>query len=559
MIIMDRDRCVVRCENTGTELVIVKGTTFKEVLQYLPVENKEQFIAAYVNNRSQYLNYTIYNNVTVRYITPAHFEGSRVYRRTIMFMLHKAVRELYPDKALKVEFSVGRGAYFEIVGGEPNVDYSTILKEKLLEYIKSDIEIKTETIHFDDLIKYYRENNLNDKIDLIDSLNQLYYTVNIMGDDKSYFYGTLASSTSQITLFDIVKYHNGYAIVVPKRTNLGELEELPSSQKIYDVFVTHKKWINILNIESLGKLNKRIDAGDADDLVKIAEALHEKTMSNLADKIYEQYQNGARVVMISGPSSSGKTTSSYRLSIQLRVLGLKPIIIGMDNYFVNREDTPLDDKGRYNFESLGAIDIQLFNKQINDLINGEEVDIPKYDFVSGTRQYIDNRLKLEKNSIIIIEGIHALNPASSESIDREKIFKIYVSPMTSMSLDNTSYLSTTDNRLIRRMVRDYQFRGTSALDTLKRWGSVRAGEEKHILPYQDEADFQFNSALFYEIGVLRSFIEPLLREVPRNTQEYSEALRLRRLLEHFRVISSKIVPSTSLLKEFIGGSSFNIK
>lgn len=556
---MDRDRCIVKCENTGTELVIVKGTTFKEVLQYLPLENKGQYIAAYVNNKNQDLNYTIYNNITVRYITPAHFEGSRVYRRTIIFMLHKAVRELFPDMTLKVQFSVGRGAYFEIIDGDLTVDYSSVLKEKINEYIKQDIEIKTENIFYDDLKRYYKENNLKDKINLIESLNQLYYTVNIMGEDKSYFYGTLASSTSQITLFDIVKYYNGYTIVVPKRCDLTQLEELPSSRKIYEVFTMHKKWINILNIESLGKLNKRIDSGEIEDLVKIAEGLHEKTMSNLADKIYQEYQNGMRVIMISGPSSSGKTTSSYRLSIQLRVLGLKPLIIGMDNYFVNRVDTPLDDKGRYNFESLKAIDIELFNKQINELINGKEVDIPKYDFVSGTRKYIDNKLKLDDNSVIIIEGIHALNPASSESIDRDKIFKIYVSPMTSMALDNTSYLSTTDNRLIRRMVRDFQFRGTSALDTLKRWGSVRAGEEEHILPYQDEADFQFNSALFYEIGALKPLIEPLLRDVPRNAQEYSEAVRLSRVLEHFRPISSKIVPSTSLLKEFIGGSSFNIK
>lgn len=556
---MKKDRCVVRCVNTGKELVVVPGTTVKEMLEYLPLDNKELYISAYVNNKSKDLNYVISNNLTVRYITPSHFEGSRVYRRTLMFMLYKAVSELYPEAVLKVQYSVGVGAYFEIENIDDKEDISKALKLKIEEYVASDIDIERDVIHIDELKSVFEKNRQTDKLELMESMGHLYYTINTMGGSYGYFYGTLAASTGQIKLFDIEKFYNGYVIIMPKRSNPAELEASPKSKNMYSVFSIHKKWMKILDISTIGQLNKKVQSGAAPDLIKVGEAMHEKQLSMLADTILERYRNGVRAIMISGPSSSGKTTSSYRLGIQLRVLGLEPVIIAMDNYFVNRDQTPLDEKGRFDYECLEAIDVAFFNQQINELIDGKEVDIPQYNFVEGRRQFIDNKLKLKANSIIVIEGIHALNPKTTSSIERDKIYKLYVSAMTSISMDNTSYISTTDNRLIRRIVRDYQFRGCSALDTIRRWGSVRTGEEKYIFPFQSEADYQFNSSLFFEIGVLKPYVEALLSDVPPNTEEYSEASRLLKMLEYFTPISDKIVPSTSLLKEFIGGSSFDIK
>ncbi len=553
------NRCVVRCENIGDEITVVAGTTLRELIQYLPESEKESYIAAYVNNKSKDLNYVINTNITVRFITPSHFEGTRVYRRTLIFMLSKALRELYPDVKLNVQFSVGLGAYFELEGAEEDVDISHELKSKIKEYIAQDIDIECETLHADELRDIFVKSGENDKLELMESLRYLYYTVNRLDGITGYRYSPLAASTGYISIFDIEKFYNGYLIVMPSRNNLNQLEPLPKSRKIHEVFSIYKRWMSILDVSTIGQLNQKIQRGEAADLVKIGEALHEKNMSNLADMIYEKYNNGVRVVMLSGPSSSGKTTSSYRLSVQLRVMGLEPVIIGMDNYFVNRVDTPLDEKGRYDYERLESIDVLLLNQQINELIMGNEVEIPHYNFVKGEREYIGNVLKLKSNSVLVIEGIHALNPEATSAIDRDKIFKIYVSALTSISLDNMSYVSTTDNRLLRRMVRDNQFRGSSALETLKRWGSVRNGEEKYIFPFQNEADFQFNSALFYEIGVLKHYAEPLLMGVPRDTEEYGEAKRLCNLLEFFTPIPASLVPSSSLLKEFIGGSSFDIK
>lgn len=556
---MESIRCVVRCENTGKELVVVPGTTIRELLEFMPIDNKELYIAAYINNRSKDLNYVISNNLTVRYITPSHFEGSRVYRRTLFFLLYKAVSELLPKAVLKIHYSVGLGAYFELENYDGNDDLSHKLKAKIKEYVDADTYIKRNKVYSDDLKAIFEQSGRVDKLELMESIGSLYYTVNTLGDTKGYFYGTLAASTGQIKLFDIEKFYNGYVIIMPKRSNPSELEESPISEKMYGVFSIHKKWVKILDVATIGQLNKKLQNGHGSDLIKVAEAFQDKVLSLLADAIYDRYKKGVRAIMISGPSSSGKTTSSYRLGIQLRVLGLEPVIIAMDNYFVDRDKTPLDEKGRFDYECLEAIDVEFFNQQINELIEEKEVDIPQYNFVEGRRQFINNKLKLKPNSIIVIEGIHALNPKATSSIERDKIYKLYVSAMTSISMDNTSYISTTDNRLIRRIVRDYQFRGCSALDTIRRWGSVRTGEEKYIFPYQNEADYQFNSSLFFEIGVLKPYVEQLLAEVPENTEEYSEAARLMDMLKYFTPIPDKIVPSTSLLKEFIGGSSFDIK
>lgn len=556
---MKKDRSVVRCENTGKELVVVNGTTAKEMLEYLPLEDKDKYISAYINNKSKDLNYVISDNVTIRYITQSHFEGSRVYRRTLFFLLSKAISELYPTAVLKIQYSVGVGAFFVLEGMADDTDFSAAIKAKMSEYVNADLEIEREMTYIDDIKREFEKRGRVDKLELMESLGHMYYTINSMGDTKDYFYGTLAASAGQVKLFEIEKFYNGYVIIMPRRGEPTRLEDSPHSDNMYKVFSLHKMWMKILDINTIGQLNKRIQDGQGADLIKIAEAFHEKQMSLLADKIYERYKDGVRAILISGPSSSGKTTSSYRLGIQLRVMGLEPVIVAMDNYFVDRANTPLDEKGRYDYECLEAIDIAFFNQQINELIDGKEIDVPQYNFVEGRRQFIGNKLKLKPNSIIVIEGIHALNPKATMSVDRDKLYKLYVSAMTSLSMDNTSYISTTDNRLMRRIVRDYHFRGCSALDTIRRWGSVRTGEEKYIFPYQNEADYQFNSSLFFEIGVLKPHIELLLASVPQNTEEYSEAARLMNLLEYFVPIPDTMVPSTSLLKEFIGGSSFDVK
>ena len=403
----------------------------------------------------------------------------------------------------------------------------------------------------------YTELGFDDKVALLDTRPRLYSDLYTLGDTAGYFYGSLAPSTGYITLFDITPYYNGFYLSLPLRTAPDRLQREVHQEKMFDIFREYQSWVRIMGVPTVGDVNSKVLAGDAGGMIKLAEAFHERKFAQTADAILEANRTrGTRMVLISGPSSSGKTTSAKRLGLQLGVLGLKPVLISLDDYFVDREHTPRDENGEYDYEALEAIDLELFNDHLRRLIRGESVDIPRYDFITGRRTWHNAPLTLDERSILVIEGIHGLNPRLTPAIPDEQKFRIYISCFTSVAMDNLSRIATTDNRLLRRLTRDYQQRGSDALATLSRWASVRRGEERHIFPYQENADVMFNSSLFYEISVLRPFAEKILREVPDTVPEFDEARRMLKFLDNFIPIAPDEVPPTSILREFIGGSSF---
>ncbi len=550
----------IHCENTGSELHVKPGTTLSEVLSMLALKSKSEtpFLAAYVNNRLKELYYQIFNPVSLRFVDITHFEGMRVYQRTLFFVMQKAVRDLFPGQRLHIKHSVAKGFYCEIEGMEEvSLDQIKAIENRMHELVAQDIPIIRQKLLSEEAIQLYTKLGMPDKIALLETRPHLYVTLYMMADLAGYFYGSLAPSSVYVPLFGLHKYYKGIHLSVPCRTHPSELEHMVPQRKMFDVFNEYTRWVDVLGVATIGALNARILGGGGGDLIKIAEAFHEKKLANIADQIAEANETGGgRIVLISGPSSSGKTTFAKRLSIQLRILGMHPVVISLDDYFVNREQTPKDEKGEYDYEALEAIDIELFNKQLMQLLNGEVVEVSRYDFITGKRVFDGNRLKMDDRSVIIIEGIHGLNPGLTPHIDNKLKFKIYVSAFTSISMDNMNRIATTDNRLIRRIVRDYNTRGSDATATLRRWESVRRGEDRHIFPNQEQADVMFNSSLFYEIAVLKSHVEPLLHEVPDTMPEYGEARRLLKFLDQFTPLNGKEIPPTSILREFIGGSSF---
>ena len=517
------------------------------------------FLAAYVNNRIKELNYRIYKPVTVRFIDITSFEGIRVYQRTISFILQKAVRELFPDRTLYIRHSLGAsGFYCEISGFGPiPAEHLDAIKARMRGIIDRNLPIQGVKMLTDTARKIYEGFGMTDKIALLDSRPRLYSKIYTIDSLPGYFYGALTPSTGYTPQFDLHSYYNGFFIALPLRTDPTRLHQSVHQEKMFDVFHQYQSWVEIMGVPTVGQLNSKVLAGDASELIKIAEAFHENKLAQVAGCVAEaNRERGVRLVLISGPSSSGKTTFAKRLGVQLRVLGLNPVLISLDDYFVDREKTPRDENGEYDYEALEAIDLEQFNDHLKRLERGESVDIPRYDFISGTRQWHDNPLQLDERSVLIVEGIHGLNPALTPGVPESRKFKIYVSCFTSVALDNVSRIATSDNRLLRRLTRDYRTRGNDALSTLARWESVRRGEEKHIFPYQENADVMFNSSLFYEISVLRRFAEPILREVPDTVPEYGEAKRMLKFLDNFIPISPEEIPPTSLLREFIGGSSF---
>ena len=546
------------CENNGSELSVNMGTSLREVIDMLALNSPQPFLAAYVNNRIKELNYKIYKPISVRFIDITHFEGTRVYQRTLFFIMHKAVHDLYPEATFSIRHSVSKGFYCEIDDHDELSDEQIAqIKQRMDEIIAADIPIVRERLLASEVETIYSKLGFDDKIALLRTRPRLYADVYRMADMAGYFYGALAPSTGYIHLFDIRRYYNGLHLAVPRRIDPTQLENIVPQDKMFDIFKEYKEWVEVMGVQNIGSLNSKVLAGESSDLIKVAEAFHEKKLGAIADSIYDaNISRGARIVLISGPSSSGKTTFAQRLGIQLRILGLRPVTISLDDYFVNREDTPRDEKGDYDFEALEAIDIALFNEQLNLLLKGESVRVPKFNFITGLREWYDQPLQLDERSILVIEGIHGLNPRLTAAVDDRLKFKVYISALTSISMDNVSRIATTDNRLIRRITRDYYSRGANAESTIRRWPSVRRGEDKHIFPYQENADVMFNSSLFYEIAVLRQFVEPKLREVPNTVPEYAEAKRLLKFLDNFLPIDPAEIPPTSILREFIGGSSF---
>ena len=553
------DTLPVICENAGRTIEVAMGTTLLEVERQLRLDGPHPFLAAYVNNRIKELNYRIYKPVTVRFIDITSFEGIRVYQRTISFILQKAVRELFPDRTLYIRHSLrASGFYCEISGFGPiPAEHLDAIKARMRGIIDRNLPIQGVKMLTDTARKIYEGFGMADKIALLDSRPRLYSKIYTIDSLPGYFYGALTPSTGYTPQFDLHPYYNGFFIALPLRTDPTRLHQIVHQEKMFDVFHQYQSWVEIMGVPTVGQLNSKVLAGDASELIKIAEAFHENKLAQVAGCVAEaNRERGVRLVLISGPSSSGKTTFAKRLGVQLRVLGLNPVLISLDDYFVDREKTPRDENGEYDYEALEAIDLEQFNDHLKRLERGESVDIPRYDFISGTRQWHDNPLQLDERSVLIVEGIHGLNPALTPGVPESRKFKIYVSCFTSVALDNVSRIATSDNRLLRRLTRDYRTRGNDALSTLARWESVRRGEEKHIFPYQENADVMFNSSLFYEISVLRRFAEPILREVPDTVPEYGEAKRMLKFLDNFIPISPEEIPPTSLLREFIGGSSF---
>lgn len=554
------DTVKIFCENTGANLFVNQGTSLLQVAQMLSLEkgNDTPLLAAYVDNRLKELSYRIYSPLTVRFIDITHFEGMRVYQRTLFFILDKAVCDLFPDRKLHIKHAVAKGFYCEIEGMEdiPETEIGRI-KERMQDIIGQNIPIVRQRVTCEEAVETYRQMGLEDKIALLVTRPHLYVTLYKMADIVGYFYGGLAISTGYIHLFDLHKYYKGFRVAVPDRTAPTQLEKEVPQSKMFKIFKEYARWVDIIGVSNIGALNSKILEGKGGELIRMGEALHEKSVGYIADRVAIQHQKGgAKIVLISGPSSSGKTTFSKRLGIQLSILGMHPVLISLDDYFVDREKTPKDADGEYDYEALEAIDLELFNDHLRRLMRGESVDIPRYNFITGRRMQHNDPLTLDERSILIVEGIHGLNPRLTPGVPEEQKFRIYISCFTSVAMDNLSRIATTDNRLLRRLTRDYRQRGADALATLSRWASVRRGEEKHIFPYQENADVMLNSSLFYEISVLRPFAEKILREVPDTVPEYDEARRMLKFLDNFIPIPPDEIPPTSILREFIGGSSF---
>ncbi|MBR3774702.1 MAG: nucleoside kinase [Alistipes sp.] len=553
-----QDKVTVICQNTSTQLEVEMGTSLLELLGQLPSQGEYPILAAYVNNRLKELNYRIFKPMTVRFIDITHYEGYRVYQRTISFILQKAVWDIYRGRKFYIRHSLGRGLYCEFADGEQLTDAGIeALRERMQAIIDARYPILRHRMLTSEINGIYKRFGYDDKMALLNTRPRLYSDIYRMDDMVGYFYGALAPDSGYIHLFDMRRYHEGFYVALPTRLNPSKLDLNVHWDKMLDVFSEYHDWVQIMGVPTVGHLNKKLIDGDMSELIKIAEAFHEKKIAAMADQIYAaNKEHGTRVVLISGPSSSGKTTTSKRLGIQLRILGLDPVLISLDDYFVDRDRTPKDESGEYDFEALEAIDLELLNKDLTRLMAGESVEVPRYDFITGSRKWHENPLKLGERSVIIMEGIHALNPRLTPSIPREHKFGIYASCLTSVAMDNLTRIQTTDNRLLRRITRDYATRGADALATLRRWPSVRRGEEKHIFPYQENADVIFNTSLFYEIMVLRPKIEPILREVPDTEPEYGEARRLLKFLDNFTPLYTDEIPPTSILREFVGGSTF---
>ena len=532
------------------------GLSLKEIASIAEVNTKHDILGAFVNNKLRELSYKVYSPKVIRYIDITHPSGRRMYERSLFFVLNKAIKELLPSHLLRIEHSISKGYYCEIEGLDSvDLDVIMAIHHRMKEIIDLDIPFKRVKMPTEEAIPLFEKEGLQQKVKLLKTKPKLFTSVYSLNGTIDYYYEELVPSTGYLKNFDLVKYFEGMLLMIPRRDNPAKLEDIVIQNKMFDVFQEQKDWLKIIDAETIGDINQLILQEKGGDLIKVAEALHEKKVAQIADKIF--CKNNIQLVLISGPSSSGKTTFSKRLAVQLRVLGLKPVTVGMDDYFVDREHTPRDENGDFDFESIHAVDIEQFNKDLMALMNGKTVEIPRFNFEIGQRIYDGHTLTLEQNGIIIVEGIHALNPMLTSQIEDDKKFKIYLSALTSISMDRHNHVPTTDNRLIRRIVRDAKYRNYTAYDTIKRWPSVRKGEDKNIFPYQEYADVMFNSALLYELAVLKQHAEPLLREVPQTVHEYSEAHRLLKFLSYFVPQSEKEIPPTSILREFLGGSSFN--
>ena len=549
----------IYCKNNKETREFPEGTSLIDIYRELGLNMPYGPVSAKVNNKVENLNFRVYYNKDVEFLDITSASGMRTYVRSLCFILVKAVDDLYPCGTISLEHPVSKGYFCKLhIDRTIGLDDVSRIKKRMQEIINEDLPITRYEQRTEDVIKIFQERGMTDKVKLLSTSGKLYSFYYRLGDTLDCYYSSLVPSTGYIKKFDIVKYYDGLLLQIPNKNNPEKIEELIKQKKMLEVFQEHHRWNEILGISTVGDFNITCNEGHAIDLINVSEALQERKIVKIADEIAARQvgENRVKIILISGPSSSGKTTFSKRLSIQLMTNGLKPYPISLDDYFVNRDNTPLDENGNHDFESLYAVDLPFFKKQLDALLEGGEVELPKFNFSSGMRESSGIKFRLEDNMILILEGIHALNPELTPNIPAENKYKIYVSALTTILLDKHNYIPTTDNRLLRRIIRDSKYRGSSAESTIARWPSVRAGEEKWIFPYQENADAMFNSALLFELAVIKDHIEPILRKVPNKCPEYSEAHRLLHFLSYFVSIQDTELPPTSLLREFLGGSSF---
>ena len=551
-----KQKIQIRCKNNKKSQKVEIGSTLFDVFSSFDLKMTHGPVSARVNNKVEGMHYRVYNSKDVEFLDMNSASGSRAYTRTLFFVLCKAVQDIYPNTDVVIDIPVSNGFYVDIRLGRPVVDEDVnILRRRMQEIIDATMPIRRFTVPTEEAIALFQEKGDVEKVKLLRTSGSIYTTYYKIGEYVDYYYGTLLTNTSQLYLFGLEKYYDGMLLRIPSVSNPDELGEMTRQDKMFDIFKEHHRWQEILGIRTVGDFNQAIDAGHATDIINISEALQEKKLAKIAEEIASR--KGVKLVLLAGPSSSGKTTSCKRLSIQLAVNGLKPLQISLDDYFVDRDKTPKDENGEFDFESIYALNLDLLNEQFNALFRGEEVELPKYDFPSGKSVKSGKKLKLEPNNVLVVEGIHALNPELTAHVPEEQIFRVYASALTTILLDNHNYIPTTDNRLLRRIIRDYKYRGVSAQETIRRWPSVRSGENKWIFPFQENADAMLNTAMLYELSVLKMQAEPLLQQVPENCEEFAEAYRLLKFLKYFKGIPYNNLPPTSLLREFLGGSSFH--
>lgn len=554
----ESETITIYCKNNKSYREVPIGSSLSEIYALVGAPLRYRPLSARVNQRVEDLNYRCWNPKDVEFVDYTSSSGYRTYVRSLCFILVKAVYDLYPNTAFTLEHPVSKGFYCAFEDRrEISKEAIVHIKKRMQEIIAADVPFTLHSIRTADAIELFRKYGLDDKALLIETVGMAYTSYYDMDGYIDYFYGCLVPSSGYIHLFDLIPYEDGVLLQIPKRDNPNELEQLVSQKKMFNAYKEYLTLQRMLNVNYVGDVNRAIELGTAQNIVMVSEAMQEKQIANIAEEIAQRYKDSVRIVLISGPSSSGKTTFCKRLQVQLVTNLLHPVGISLDDYYVNREDTPKDEYGEYDFESLYAIDLPYFDSDLNKLVAGEEIEMPSFDFEAGKRVYRGERLQLKENSILLLEGIHGLNPELATCIPPERIFRVYVSALTTISLDGHNWIPTSDNRLLRRIVRDYRSRGYSAKDTISMWPRVRKGEDKWIYPYQENADATFNSAMIYELAALRKFAEPILSEIRETDDEAAEAYRLLRFLRYFNYIPLEELPKTSLLREFLGGGNFN--
>lgn len=553
------DQLKVYCKNIEEYITFKGGDTLMDIYNTIADRIPEHPICAHVNNKTEDLQFPLFAPKQVEFLTRQSPSGHRVYVRSLCMMLYKSVVDLFPGVRLIIEHSISRGYYCRLTGDiTVNEDVVARLKARMTELVKRDIKFERKERLTSDVIKIFEKQGLDDKVKLLRSTHELYTVYYRLDNVCDSYYGNLAPSTGMLNIFDLQLYKDGFLLLGADSSDPSMVASPIVQEKMYHAFTDYLAFNRVIGVDNVGELNEAVASKESAMLINVAEALHDKKIGRISDDISRRYaEGGARIVLIAGPSSSGKTTFTKRLAIQLMTNLLEPKMISLDDYFVNREVTPRDIDGDYDYESLYALDLETFNSDLNALIAGEEVNLPTYNFELGHRVYKGKKLKLNSNSVLLIEGIHGLNPELTAHIDAKMKYLIYVSALTTLSIDDHNWVPTTDNRLLRRIIRDYKYRGVSATDTIKRWPSVRRGEEKWIFPFQENADAMFNSSLIFELGVMKELADDILNGVPRDIREYAEAYRLRKLLSYFTPITDRLIPSTSLLREFLGGSSFH--